>query len=360
MQQLEIDFSSTVAPMVGTRQIVVTEKQSPATADVHPVGELWQRVVRKKQTLAAMRLQLDGLLQWLDREISDDRAAVAEAMTELTERLLQHMSRKSLAQWQRLEVAIWVLDNIESLDGFGRDTDTFKKSYQSLFEQFYEAPADAQIDDDSDWLSQVFTDLQGQSVDAADSSDEPAEPQIADRGLPPGADAAADDDPAPAHADQISDAFLTRLFRRTAKVLHPDLAAHEAERQRNEGLMKTLLKARREQDVATLFDLYFEHAGAPDLDAGVADLECMTALLQRQLQQLQHESDALADQSPLHRWVVDNLLDNNERQQRRALGRMRAELYEMGRQARAICWRVRTLASLKPVLAERHDARLFS
>jgi hypothetical protein len=364
MQQLEINFSATVTHFERSQQVVAAD-QPTVTPASNPVGDLWRRVAGQKQKLAAMRQQLDSLLQWLDREIADDRAAVAEAMTELTERLLQHMGRRSLAQWQRLELAIWVLDNIESLDGFGRDTQMFKKTYQTLFSQFYEPPEETPIDDDEDWLSRVFSDLQGDDIEIEDAVADVEDVAVDEPDPDPDAGdyrSSSRDSPAPsAKVDEpLSDAFLTRLFRRTAKVLHPDLADNEADRLRNDGLMKTLLRARREQDVATLFEMYFEYVGDPDVGVGAADLDAMQALLQRQLQQLQRETDQLSDQTPLHRWVVDNLLERSERDQRRALGRMRAELDEMGRQARAICRRVRTLASLKPVLAERHDARLFS
>ena len=356
MEQLEIDFCA-AARASQSRQVAVGGKASQSNRRDNGIGRLWQQITEKKRLLTNTRHRLDELLRWLDDEIADDRAAVAEALTELTERLLQHLGKKSLAQWQRLEVALWVLDNIESLDGFGRDTQDFKKRYQVLFEQFYEPPEPVDIPDDTDWLSQVFADLQTPDPDVADEDDITAVREEQPR---PGPSANAEGAGESGGATALSTAFVTRLFRRTAKVLHPDLADSDSQRDRNDELMKRLLQARREQDVATIFAMYFEHVGSPDLDAGAADLVQLRKLLQRQLQNLQADLAALTGQSPLHRWAVDNLLDHTEAEQRRALGRMRAELDEIGRQARAITRRARTLASLKPLLAERHDGRVFS
>lgn len=361
-EQTEFDFSTVHGPRLSGALSPVASAVQDQPRVSGRLARLWAQINQSKRRLERARQQLQALVEQLDGEMAGDRSAVAASLTALTEKLLDHFERRSLAQWQRLELAIWILDNIESLEQFGHYTHALKTRYQTLCSQFYGQQEAAAID--SDRLAGVVADLDGESPYRARQHDGAGHAPGDDRAASPRDSRPAAESPVQAGSDAaaqpISQRLITRLFRRTARVLHPDLAANEQSRERNGALMKTLLQARRDNDIATLCALYMEHAGGLELGADHDEIEQLQTMLEQQLAALELELQTLSGPSPLHQWVCDRLLHKSADQQRQAIAAMRAELREVARQAQQLKHRVRTLAGLKPLLAERHDARLVS
>lgn len=150
--------------------------------------------------------------------------------------------------------------------------------------------------------------------------------------------------------------FLNRLFRRTANVLHPDKEQDEARRQRLQGLMGTLLEARRKGDVLTVFALHKEHVGA-DAEVSANDEKQLFAALQRQLENLAREKDAIINQSPAHAHAHGTFLAASAKETDRRIAAVIAQTRRYAAELREIIDEVKTLKSLKPLLDQRANRR---
>ena len=160
---------------------------------------------------------------------------------------------------------------------------------------------------------------------------------------------------APAAVDR---GVFERLFRRAANVLHPDKEQDETRRAEKQALMGTLLKAREDQDVLTVFRLHREHSGgAPDLD--LRDEKELLDALEHQVERLEVEQDEIIQQSPAHEAAYNDFYGQPKKKVERDLAEMREQWTRHAQQVRGLVREVTTLKTLKPVLEERRDARFF-
>ncbi|MDZ7844382.1 MAG: hypothetical protein U5K99_06245 [Anaerolineales bacterium] len=160
---------------------------------------------------------------------------------------------------------------------------------------------------------------------------------------------------APAAVDR---GVFERLFRRAANMLHPDKEQDEIRRAEKQALMGTLLKAREDQDVLTVFRLHREHSGgAPDLDA--RDEKELLDVLEHQVERLEVEQDEIIQQSPVHEAVYNDFYGQPKKKVERDLDEMRDQSTRHAQQVRGLVREVTTLKALKPVLEERRDERFF-
>lgn len=93
---------------------------------------------------------------------------------------------------------------------------------------------------------------------------------------------------ADAAAREAPDRIVARLFRRLARVLHPDREPDESRRLVKHALMSECLRARDEGDIDTLLSLHAEHVGELPDDVAGDDPAELAALLRRQLETLRH------------------------------------------------------------------------
>lgn len=98
---------------------------------------------------------------------------------------------------------------------------------------------------------------------------------------------------------------VDRLFRRLARVLHPDREPDESLKQEKHVLMSQCLKARDEDDIHTLLAYYCEYVGELPEDIGDDSHEQLIQALEQQLKQLQAELRQRRVADPLHEQIVD-------------------------------------------------------
>ncbi len=170
----------------------------------------------------------------------------------------------------------------------------------------------------------------------------------------------------PEFAPELSDmqtatdkGLFDRLFRRAANVLHPDKEQDGRRRADKQALMGTLLEARKERDILTVFKLYQEHAGAtPEIDA--TEENELVATLEQQIEDLRLAQQAIIEQSPAHASVYHDFYGRSRKKVDRELAELKAQAKQRAESARECVRSVRTLKALKPVLEERRDERYLS
>jgi hypothetical protein len=92
---------------------------------------------------------------------------------------------------------------------------------------------------------------------------------------------------------------INRLFRKVARVLHPDRERDDAARAEKNRLMSLLLQARDSNDIPLMFALYTEHVGESPLHELANDLKGVTQLLHRQYERLRWQREEIIDEEPV-------------------------------------------------------------
>jgi len=151
--------------------------------------------------------------------------------------------------------------------------------------------------------------------------------------------------------------LIRHLFRQLATILHPDKEPDEHRKQNKDELMRLCLKARRENDLATLLSLYHEHANTLEIPDSVKP-ENLIRTLKTQLRLLQAQLRALHRANPMQRLIMErysglNEQDTNARFARHARS-LNREIESLGKLQTSLA----TLAGLAEALQGRREKLL--
>jgi hypothetical protein len=292
----------------------------------------WQRVSNARQRNERLRADLSEFAVSVSEQIREQEQACASAIYYQTERLLQFMARKSLTQWQRQELTLWVVEHVELLASHPfsdhLDLDTLKTSLEAAMPSaaVYEEDAMAGSEEKNEEESLAEETLNRQKT--ADNFDmfedlfaefdteEPQHTQADDNASDNEEDAfwRFHDDAftrTQAEAEQqrqreiqeldrlLKSSSLNKMFRKIASRLHPDREQDPDKKAEKHQQMSELVAARDNRDILAFFILYERHIGEPITQVIDADHERMITLLKHQYTQLQHEREQLIDDNPI-------------------------------------------------------------
>lgn len=162
----------------------------------------------------------------------------------------------------------------------------------------------------------------------------------------------------PGQGPVIDNAVFTRLFRSTARQLHPDRETDPARREEKHALMTRLLQARKQGDVMTIVTMYEEYIGA-DAALSKADRKQLIEALRRQIAALDNAREDYRDESPLHRMAIDVFYRPGRKQTDRAITEYIETMRQAGEEAEILSREITTLKSLKPYLEQRYEEQRF-
>ena len=397
--------------------------------------KLWARAEKLKQRNERFRHQLDKIAQRMVRDVKPAEEDAARAHIPLLRNLLKLARRKSLTQWERMELDEWIheladqiaiaglldgelQDEVARYHAFRLDIELDESSDTPLANQLLDeigpsaeeqlatvqqmpeieemierildetlGPCPAKPKKDSRHTDDLFADeleaetarvyeeyqkrreeererLMQEMLEAANIfDDENVDPDEAEDAFSAFDGSNPFDGPPAASADTDSGPLLSndafnRLFRSTASKLHPDRESDMTRREEKHRLMSQLLAARKEGDVMAVIDMYRQHVGDDD-SLPAADEQQLIAALRQQIATLEEGIEDYSCKSPLHRAAYEMFYFANSRKTDQAfrehlrnIRRVTAEAERMGRE-------IRTLKTLKPVLAQRYDDRAF-
>ena len=269
------------------------------------VGQLWEAIRRTRLELEARERRDAWIGARFETSIRPREHAFTGAVCRLTERLVSHHERTALGGDERGLLGLWIDENLQALathpfaprdaaDALARRWRGHLGALAHPLDGPLASPHARADRDDPD----AFDDGSGRGGDERAARPD-ARAGAADRDRArdggrgeerrSGRSGSRDDDPrASDDADRRDpDRLVARLFRRLARVLHPDREPDEARRRDKHALMSDCLRAREERDIDTLLSLYVEHVGALPGDVVDDDPAELVALLRRQLAELQ-------------------------------------------------------------------------
>ena len=354
----------------------------------------WERVSRLKKRNEALNQEMGAFIQEVNLQIEDAEKKMADAVYSQTAHLTTFLQRKSLAQWQKMELLAWIDQNLMSLMS---SPFSDKQAVQSLIEELHviaegffsnesakekpssEKSGNAEQGDgrrkskqhkeqtpNEDMFADLFKEFADDDEDDVEMDDGPGEnpdsfwEQIFD-------DFEAFEQEEQSREDQknkelknlLNKTSVKAIFRRLAKVLHPDREQDEERKLVLHEQMSELIEARNNNDVFQLLSLYETHTGESPLAAIGDNKQEILTLLKSQVQQLKEEETRIIYDDPTTAHYYEHFYAKTQKTRTQKIKRYCSDLKKMTSQEMKITQSIRSISTLKPYLEERYDNRIF-
>ncbi len=340
--------------------------------------KLWSQLEAKQTRQETFETEVERARSWIQTELSAKRQEYKEVLVKQTEKLIAHLGKKSLARWQRDVLASWIEENFERLERFSiaelpdlvrryytAKLNGLSKAERAAIEEYYDESIEDILtnvnkecgDEDDDFTDEEMPDEE----EGNNSSDRSSYYQQPDGNSEEESFAekmrAAE---AKKKRQTFDKSIVNKLFRRTAKALHPDHEQNDALRDEKQALMKTLLHARKTGNVAQIFKMYREHVDSASIEIDLPDLKPMVDLLVQQIAELDELFYEKTQESAIHQWVGNKLVGKSDKSQLDSFAELKKDLEQDIKRTKLIHPHLASLAKLKPLLEERYDMDIFS
>lgn len=334
-------------------------KATQATGMAGRFAQLQEDIRKKRQRNETLRLDIDGLLAEYQNRILPHERQLVQPMSALLQRLIDFFGMKSLTRWQRDELVVWIHETLELLGRLDSEAaQTMGKAFNQKLADYFDISTEqfdkiqAEEDDIESIVEQLFREMNPDAgdddVDLQDDLfgfDEPETVVESKENQKP----VASQKPAPA----LGEDWIKSLFRRTAKILHPDREQDEQRRNEKHVLMSQLLTARDAGDVMAMIELYTTHVADAQAEFTAAEYRDILVMLEDQLQRLDEESDEIINATPFHHFLYRRLYSKQKAARERKIKAYLAQIDEDVQVQMEGIAVLRTLKDLKMALEVR-------
>ncbi len=323
-------------------------------------ARLQSAIKRQQKRNQSLRDDLQALVEHYQARILPRERDLVFPIKLLIQRLMGLFPRKALTQWQRREVMDWIMEEIDHLRMLDAEAASeMAGQFNTMISEFFQiAPAEIEAmraqaerefeydDEDPDDFDDVFEELLRR---ATGQNNNPFQDDLAGDAEPQESAPTAS-----GHAEAVNaENWIKQLFRRTAKVLHPDREQDPQLREKKHHLMSALVDARDRGDIMAMLALFSEHVSVGEVDFRADEYPALIRLLQQQLRDLQGEEGAIIHASPFHAFLHRNLYSKQKPTQERKINTYLARIESEYRERTAMALEIRSVKSLQSVLRER-------
>lgn len=343
--------------------------QSPSEARF---DKAWQRVANQQKKNARLREEVKDFAQRVSAAIQDQEKAYVESLYQTCEHLLVFYGRKSLSVWQRDVLLEWITDYVTTIrnNPFAADLDltpllekmeaVLAKMHPELASELREH-ADPDGDGESPFgaaheqgtMEDLFEELADEFGHHPDFEEFAEWFAKQNESFESAHQQRKDEDQA--LAKLMKDSSINKLFRKVARVLHPDREQDDDARIEKNRLMSELVEARDANDITTIFAFYAEYVGESPLQELGGDLHGVTALLQRQYESLRDQQEEILHEDPIAGALYQRFHKKSDKAVWRNIEVYRSELEGDMAHLQLFRAQVTSLNKLKPYLMERWD-----
>lgn len=342
--------------------------RSPRSAQENAFEKAWNKVIKQQQKNASLRQEVQEFSLQVSNAIAEHETSCLRSIALTCEHLLSFSGRKSLNFRQRGLLLDWIAEYLAIIDTspFSKrlDLQALRQTVEEQTDQWYLEqaerngipPGSAAGDPDDEGTDDRFADQFDEFEAETDFNDEDPEPCEEDLfgGFDPHQGAAeARRAEAQALQDMMKASSINRLFRKLARVLHPDRERDDDARKTKNRLMGELLQARRNNDIPAIFSLYAEHVGESPLQELADDLDGVTRLLQRRYEELRDQQDMIIEEEPIAATLYRRFHRKSKPAVQRAIRAYQDELQERSRLFQQLCRELSNVNTLKHYLAQR-------
>jgi hypothetical protein len=324
---------------------------------------LQSAIKRQQKRNQSLQDDLQGLVQYYQERILPREKELVFPVKLLIERLMGMYPRKALTQWQRQELTDWIFDEIQHLAMLDADAAReMASAFQAVMADFFklsaadiaelEAHAEREMqhaeedgEDDDDLFEELLrraTEQKRQQAQGNLFDDEDDEESVRQPAATAKQEAAIN-----------PENWIKLLFRRVAKVLHPDREQDPVVREQKHHLMSALIEARDRGDIMAMLGLFNDHVAGTAVDFSAEEYPALIQLLQRQLSNLQAEEHTIAHASPFHAFLHRNLYSKQKPTQERKIKAYLTKVEDEYRERLEQAMELRSVKALQAVLKER-------
>ena len=153
---------------------------------------------------------------------------------------------------------------------------------------------------------------------------------------------------------------ITKLFRRIAKAIHPDLETDPALKKQKHQKMSQLIIARDEKDIALILQLYNEIIGDLPDEFSTDDYQALTKLLNHKIEELRDNKNAILAEKPQYGPYYEWFYAKNSHQEKQNISDFKAQLSRLSTNYILIASEITSIKSLRPFLEERQHQSLMN
>ena len=391
-------------------QLVLDAKRS-AKKSKNPLQKRFDKLRsaldRERRLSERFRRDLDGLVDiYQSRSRENDRRAFDDLVA-LSERLIVFASRKTLSNWHRSELMLWIRDlserRIAPIDrkmaerlqreynealarAMGRSVEEMLADDEAAeragnFDEHFDVDLDGDDGFDADGAEQGRAETPG---DAGESEEDPRQADMfgfddiaAESAEAEQAHWSAgedqdeyDDEEDDEYEDEDDDedenelsrkvmdgSWMKKLFRRAAQMLHPDREPDPQRRESKQARLRELLAARKQGDIMAVLSIYSETVSDADIALAEQEMTQVCDALQSQLNILRMDREEYLYAHPLRHLAFTLFYDSSRKGRERKIRQWERELRDEAAELRRLVPTLRNLDALKGVLRERHDER---
>ena len=339
---------------------------------------------RERRRHTRFRHDLDGLVQtYRSRSLEHDRR-VFDDLVALSERLIVFASRKSLSDWHRDELLLWLRDLTDRRIGpIDRQVATrLQQDYNEAVAQAMGISVEALLDGnkagngarartgDDHFDEQDGAETTEDSDEYADASKEDSrqadmfgfddidqetvDPETFETNEAHGPD---EEDEVELSRTVMDGSWAKKLFRRAAQALHPDREPDPTRRESKQARLRELLAARKQDDIMAMLTIYSESVSDADIVLAEQEMTEVCDALQNQLDALRMDQEEYIHSHPLHKLAFDLLYDSTTKGRQRRIQEWERELKREAVSRRRLIPLLRNLDGLKRVLRDRREER---
>ncbi|MFT7561949.1 MAG: hypothetical protein ACI93R_003881 [Flavobacteriales bacterium] len=347
----------------------------------------WKKIIKLQKRNESLREELIAFTKDVSLQIKSDEQNIADAMYAQTEHLTEFLTRKTLAEWQKAELFEWIKDNIMQLSStpFANAADVQKLTEKAnaiivkLFGDQHSDDLDPAHQDNENTAGKskqnkrkkspnqdMFEDLFSEfdSDDSDDTTYEDDEESYWENLYEEHFKQRENVDQQQLEKNKALNSVLKKssiniIFRRLARVLHPDREQDETLKAERHEQMSELISARDNNDVFKLLSMYETHTGESPLGSIEENEDDVLKLLKAQVSQLQNEHQHIIYEDPLQAHYYELFYAKTDKVKERKIKKYCTELREMTNNERHITKSIRSIATLKPYLKERYEMSGF-
>lgn len=347
-------------------------KKKKASTPEEVFSQLYAKIQRFQQQNTKLRAHLACMVDEFKLLVGEDEKALNEARYRETLNLIRFVSRKSLSNWQRDTLIEWVIDNIHELEAnpfndheqIANLKTAFTETLEATFGPLTEPDDNPNTDPSEESANSNHSqdDLFDFDDDATDTLDD-EENFFHDDFDPFEYDFDAHQEQLEkeekAQKTKLDDLFKTstvrKMFRQLSKQLHPDLEQDENLKEQKHQQMTTLLEARRNHDVLTIFTMHSAIFGSNTNNFTTDEIQQLIPLLKNQLEQEQHAKESIIYEDMLQATIYEWFNAKTPKATTAKIKDYAKELKTKRQILERTAQHITSIAKLKPYLETRYD-----
>ena len=364
-----------------------------------------QNLKKRNQKLSAKR---EELIVQVKPQIEDKERLLADRIYQQTEKIFEFLGRKSLPQWCKHELLDWLETNadilsrspfadhidmadlsdriLNSLHAFMCETNPEFARASAAFEELEQGEDDGEGEpnhkkqsdnhqqqdrsaDIDDMFEELFAEFEAEFDDSLEPGDEEAFfDEFFDQWQGQFDQEQSDFDRQDQKQQQqqkeldklLRASNINKIFRKIARLLHPDKEPDPDKKELRHQQMSELLKAREEKDIIALFDLYEQHIGQAPLEELGEDISSATRLLKNQAQELRQWHPAAEAKSHIEAYISELFAETSPQTLATKIRRHNAFLQQTIDSQELILSNMTSIKAIKPLLEDRRSSRMFT